>query len=82
MNYDRAISSNAFGPGVQIHQGDTVIHNHRSDALPKARRVIPFNRNEDIVYRPKIVAQLNNLLSPAEDGECCNAALWGLGGSG
>jgi hypothetical protein len=82
MSPDRTISSNAFGSGAQIHQGDTVIHNHHSDAPPNARRVIPFNRNEDIVHRPKIVAQLNKLLSPAEDGECCSAALWGLGGSG
>ncbi|KAM0520560.1 hypothetical protein ACHAPE_002955 [Trichoderma viride] len=82
MSPDHTISSNAFGSGAQIHQGDTVIHNHHSDALPKAHRVIPFNRNEDLVYRPKIVAQLNTFLSPAEDGECCNAALWGLGGSG
>ncbi|KAL6895024.1 P-loop containing nucleoside triphosphate hydrolase protein [Trichoderma evansii] len=82
MSHDRTISSNAFESGAQIHQGDTVIHNYNSDALPKARRVIPFNRNEDVVHRPKIVDQLNMLLSPAREGECCNAALWGLGGSG
>jgi hypothetical protein len=82
MSHDRIISSNVFGPGVQIHQGDTVIHNHDSSAQPKVRRVIPFGRNEDIVHRPKIVAQLNRLLSPATEGEYCSAALWGLGGSG
>jgi hypothetical protein len=82
MSYDRIISSNAFGSGARIYQGDMVIHNHHSDTLPNPRRIIPFNRNEDIVYRPTIVAQLNRLLSPAKDGECCTAALWGPGGSG
>ncbi|KAL5085359.1 hypothetical protein Trisim1_010585 [Trichoderma cf. simile WF8] len=82
MSLHRTISSNVIGPGVQIHQGDMVINNYNSSVQPKARRVIPFGRNEDFIHRPKIIAQVNRLLSPAKEGECCSAALWGLSGSG
>ncbi len=50
------------------------------DNGPAARYVIPLPRNEDIVNRAEIVAQLQTLL-PATSG-CQSAALYGLGGSG
>ncbi|KKP02375.1 hypothetical protein THAR02_05527 [Trichoderma harzianum] len=83
MSVDCSVSSNAFGPNTKIHQGDkTVIHNYSSQALHKACYVIPFPRNEDVIHRPEIVSQLDKLLSPSKEGEYCDAALWGLGGSG
>ncbi|KAL7792819.1 P-loop containing nucleoside triphosphate hydrolase protein [Trichoderma afarasin] len=83
MSVDSSVSSNAFGPNTKIHQGDkTVIHNYSSQGLHKAYYVIPFPRNEDVIHRPEIVSQLDKLLSPSKEGEYCDAALWGLGGSG
>ncbi|KAL7931735.1 hypothetical protein V8C35DRAFT_309362 [Trichoderma chlorosporum] len=76
------ISSSAFGNGTKIHQGDNIIHNYGSNASPKAYSLIPFPRNEGIVQRPAIFTQLDQLLSSSLDGEYCDAALWGLGGSG
>ncbi|KAH0523157.1 hypothetical protein TsFJ059_008201 [Trichoderma semiorbis] len=80
MSTDRNVSSNTFGPNTQIHQGD--IFNYSSNASRKAYFVVPFPPNEDIVPRPEIVTKLDELLSPSKEGRYCNAALWGLSGSG
>ena len=47
----------------------------------RAHRMLPFPRNEDVVDRPAISAELDRLL-PASSSESHSAALWGLGGSG
>lgn len=52
----------------------------RSPPVPKACRIIPFPRNEDVVHRPDLFAELETLL-PATP-EYHSAAVWGLGGSG
>ncbi|KAL6789756.1 hypothetical protein J3E68DRAFT_86040 [Trichoderma sp. SZMC 28012] len=80
MSADRNVCSNAFGPNTQIHQGDN--HYYSSNALRKAYFVVPFPPNEDIVLRPEIVTKLDELLLPSKEGRYCNAALWGLSGSG
>uniref|UniRef100_A0A0D2YHA7 Prion-inhibition and propagation HeLo domain-containing protein n=1 Tax=Fusarium oxysporum (strain Fo5176) TaxID=660025 RepID=A0A0D2YHA7_FUSOF len=51
-----------------------------SSTDPRPCRVLPFPRNEDIVLRPKLFAELDMLL-PLTPGYH-SAALWGLGGSG
>ncbi|KAL8387701.1 hypothetical protein RB595_009726 [Gaeumannomyces hyphopodioides] len=50
------------------------------EAAPKSHRVIPFDRNPDVVARSSIFAELETLLPPSPNGR--SAALWGLGGSG
>ncbi|KAL7943744.1 P-loop containing nucleoside triphosphate hydrolase protein [Trichoderma barbatum] len=82
MSAGRSVSSNSFGPNTEIRQGDTIINNYSSNASRKAYHVLPFPHNEDIIRRPEIVAQLDELLSPSKEGRYCSAALWGLSGSG
>ncbi|KAL7956927.1 P-loop containing nucleoside triphosphate hydrolase protein, partial [Trichoderma compactum] len=60
----------------------TVIHNYSPNASRKAYFVVPFPPNENIIRRPDIDAQLDELLSPSKDGHYCSAALRGLSGSG
>lgn len=43
--------------------------------------VVPFPRNEDVVYRTDACSQLEKHLPLFEDGYH-SAVLWGLGGSG
>ncbi|KAK4164409.1 hypothetical protein QBC43DRAFT_262507 [Cladorrhinum sp. PSN259] len=57
-----------------------VQHIHAETSGPEVFRVIPFDRNEDVVHRTHIFARLDDLLPPTS--ECQSAALWGLGGSG
>ena len=47
---------------------------------PPVYRLFPFPRNEDVVHRHALFAELDQLL-PAS-GASQSAALWGLGGSG
>ncbi|KAL7907024.1 hypothetical protein GGI35DRAFT_102200 [Trichoderma velutinum] len=83
MSADCNVSSNTFGPNTRIHQGDfQVIHNYSSHASRKAFFVVPFPSNEDIIRRPEIDTQLDELLLPSKEGRYCSVALWGLGGSG
>jgi hypothetical protein len=61
-----------------------ITHNHaqpKPDGYPTRLplRLIPFDRNEDVVDRD-IFSQLEALLPPSPDYQ--SAALWGLGGSG
>ncbi|KAJ9137581.1 Kinesin light chain [Pleurostoma richardsiae] len=76
----RDIQGNWFGDGSRIHQGD--IHNyhlpHRSSRI--VVRNLPFPRNEDVVIRDHIFANLDRLLPVSSPSQ--SAALWGLGGSG
>lgn len=65
------------------HGGSNNFYFNRRDtssAAPKPCRIIPFPRNEDVVYRPDLFAELEALLPSTP--EYCSAALWGLGGSG
>ncbi|KAH7010347.1 hypothetical protein EDB80DRAFT_420649 [Ilyonectria destructans] len=66
------------------HGGSNNFYFNRRDtssAAPKPCRIIPFPRNEDIVHRPDLFAELETLLPPTTP-EYHSAALWGLGGSG
>ncbi|RFU72307.1 hypothetical protein TARUN_9953 [Trichoderma arundinaceum] len=74
------ISHNQFGNNTKIHQGN--IHFHLPRLLGRAEvvRIIPYPRNEDLVYRRDLVNQLDILLPQAPG--FYSAALWGLGGSG
>ncbi|KAM6476424.1 P-loop containing nucleoside triphosphate hydrolase protein [Trichoderma sp. SZMC 28011] len=80
MCANRNISSNSFGPNAKIHQGDS--HYYSPNASRKAYFVVPFPPNENIIRRPDIDAQLDELLSSSKGGQYCSAALWGLSGSG
>ncbi|KAF4460164.1 hypothetical protein FALBO_13061 [Fusarium albosuccineum] len=55
--------------------------NFHNPSAPRPRHVIAYERNEDFVPRPDIVASLESLL-PMNSDEYHSAALWGLGGSG
>ncbi|KAL6407291.1 hypothetical protein AUP68_10121 [Ilyonectria robusta] len=66
------------------HGGSNNFYFNRRDtwsAAPKPCHIIPFPRNEDIVHRPDLFAELETLL-PSTTSEYHSAALWGLGGSG
>lgn len=75
----RSVSGNQFGDGTTIHQSN-IYHSRPHSAARAAVRIIPYPRNEDVVYRPDLVTKLNTLLPQAQ--EHYSAALWGLGGSG
>lgn len=79
----REITHSQFGDHAIINQGD--IHYYITHQQPPIRpsgpiRVIPYPRNEDVVYRQELVERLDALLPPTP--EFGTAALWGLGGSG
>lgn len=63
-----------------MNQGDLHVHLPRPPARAEAVRVIPYPRNEDLVYRQDLIDKLDRLL-PLTPG-FYSAALWGLGGSG
>ncbi|KAL2140162.1 hypothetical protein VTI28DRAFT_4211 [Corynascus sepedonium] len=54
--------------------------NQDPSVRPPVYRLFPFPRNEDVVHRHALFAELDQLL-PAS-GASQSAALWGLGGSG
>ncbi|KAI1013600.1 hypothetical protein LB504_013197 [Fusarium proliferatum] len=75
----RDVTSSKFGDNARINFGDMHYHlPHRSTR--SAVRVIPYPRNEDLVYRQDLIDKLDKLLLPAAGSR--SAALWGLGGSG
>ncbi|KAL6828664.1 P-loop containing nucleoside triphosphate hydrolase protein [Trichoderma camerunense] len=81
-SYRREIQNSQFGDNATVHQGDHTYNLHIP--LRPARsaiRVIPYPLNEDLVNRPDLMKKLNELL-PQTSRAYCNAALWGLGGSG
>ncbi|KAJ3525499.1 hypothetical protein NM208_g11615 [Fusarium decemcellulare] len=55
--------------------------NFHNPSAPRPCHVIAYERNEDFIPRPDIVARLESLL-PINSDEYHSAALWGLGGSG
>ncbi|KAF5013151.1 hypothetical protein FDECE_815 [Fusarium decemcellulare] len=55
--------------------------NFHNPSAPRPRHVIAYERNDDFIPRPDIVASLESLL-PINSDEYHSAALWGLGGSG
>ncbi|KAK4246078.1 hypothetical protein C7999DRAFT_42471 [Corynascus novoguineensis] len=62
--------------------GGTVNFNFHGDpsVRPPVYRLFPFPRNEDVVHRHALFAELDQLLPLS--GASQSAALWGLGGSG
>ncbi|KAK3305293.1 uncharacterized protein B0T15DRAFT_574665 [Chaetomium strumarium] len=93
QNGDGNRQFNNFGTGTQKNvdgnyfeaKGDQnfvtkIKHIYIESSRPKACRVIPFPRNEDVVDRTHIFGQLDALLPPASEYQ--SAALWGLGGFG
>ncbi|KAJ4114785.1 hypothetical protein NW768_011339 [Fusarium equiseti] len=86
MSVPTNISHSQFGDHTIIHQGN-VYGNvyYGTQPHPSARaevvRVIPYPRNEDLVYRRDLIDKLDKLL-PQTTSEASRAALWGLGGSG
>ncbi|KAH6608264.1 hypothetical protein Trco_004577 [Trichoderma cornu-damae] len=77
--HQRYISHSQFGNNATINQGD--IHYHLPQPpRPPGVRVIPYPRNEDVVYRQDLVNKLDTILP--RGSKFYSAALWGLGGSG
>ncbi|KAL7930217.1 P-loop containing nucleoside triphosphate hydrolase protein [Trichoderma chlorosporum] len=78
----RTLMGCQFGNNITITQGDT--HYNLPYRPPpsgeESAYVIPYPRNEDIVCRPDLVKQLDQLLP--RGSKFHSAALWGLGGSG
>ncbi|KAK3687190.1 hypothetical protein B0T22DRAFT_121957 [Podospora appendiculata] len=66
---------------IKLTQGFIVTNiKHSYAERPRACRVIPFPRNEDVINRAHIFNQLDALLPPTSEYQ--SGALWGLGGSG
>ncbi|EHK19877.1 uncharacterized protein TRIVIDRAFT_155683 [Trichoderma virens Gv29-8] len=76
----RNISNSQFGDNTSIYQGNVHLHLPHLPAHAEVVRVIPYPRNEDLVYRQDLINKLDKLL-PQTPG-FYSAALWGLGGSG
>lgn len=76
----REISNSQFGDNTNIYQGNVHLHLPHLPARAEVIRVIPYPRNEDLVYRQDLINKLDKLL-PQTPG-FYSAALWGLGGSG
>ncbi|PON20283.1 hypothetical protein TGAM01_v210834 [Trichoderma gamsii] len=76
----RKLSHSQFGDNTFMNQGDLHVHVPRPPGRAEAVRVIPYPRNEDLVYRQDLIDKLDRLL-PLTPG-FYSAALWGLGGSG
>ncbi|KAL7940503.1 Tetratricopeptide repeat domain-containing protein [Trichoderma barbatum] len=76
----RDISNSSFGDYSNVYQGNVHLHLPHLPARAEVVRVIPYPRNEDLVYRQDLINKLNKLL-PQTAG-FYSAALWGLGGSG
>ncbi|KAF5669923.1 Nephrocystin-3 [Fusarium denticulatum] len=78
----RDVSYRQFRDGNFIHQGNIQENVYFTTPQPPARaevvHVIPYPRNENIVYRRDLGDRLDKLL-PATPGSR-SAALWGLGG--
>lgn len=78
------ITDNQFRDGTRIHQGNNYTTINLNPAYRPARaaiRVIPYPRNEDLIYRSDLVERIDKLL-PHPSATSHSAALWGLGGSG
>ncbi|EHK16513.1 uncharacterized protein TRIVIDRAFT_65724 [Trichoderma virens Gv29-8] len=83
MSHPRHIGQNNFGNNTIINQGDihyNLTHGSLSPGLDRPTHVIPYPRNEDVIYRRDLVNRLNQLLP--RGSKFHSAALWGLGGSG
>lgn len=78
MGSTRTVESNTIGNNSHIHQGD-VIHNYASSSREPCI-LIPFPRNEELIYRQDLTSELDKILPLSE--EYFTAALYGLGGSG
>ncbi|KAK2030763.1 TPR-like protein [Colletotrichum zoysiae] len=81
MTFNGPLQGQSVVAGMRVSGGTANIHfHHAADRTQNAPvRVLPFSRNEDVVIRPSIFSQLDELL-PASEAR--SAALWGLGGSG
>ncbi|KAI6777809.1 uncharacterized protein J7T54_002845 [Emericellopsis cladophorae] len=78
----RNVSDSHFGDNSTVNLGDVAVHYHLPHRPARAAvRVLPYPRNEDVVYRQDIVHELDRILPPRTT-EHCSAALHGLGGSG
>lgn len=81
--HQRSLDRNSFGNHTIISQGDFHYHLTRRPPSPGVDRptyVIPYPRNEDVIYRQDLVNRLDQLLP--RGSKFHSAALWGLGGSG
>ncbi|RFU77487.1 hypothetical protein TARUN_4701 [Trichoderma arundinaceum] len=76
----RDISHSQFGDNAVLNQNNVHFHLPRPPARAGVARVIPYQPNDDLVYRRDLVEKLDELL-PVAPG-FYSAALWGLGGSG
>ncbi|KAH7184094.1 P-loop containing nucleoside triphosphate hydrolase protein [Fusarium oxysporum] len=80
----REVINSQFRDNTVIHQGNVQGNVYYSlphlPAPAEVGRVIPYPRNEDLVYRPGLIDRLDELLQQSAGSR--SAALWGLGGSG
>ncbi|KAM0263425.1 hypothetical protein ACHAQJ_001281 [Trichoderma viride] len=82
-SHQRYLGHNNFGNNTIINQGDihyNLTHGPLSNGVDRHTHVIPYPRNEDVIYRQDLVKRLDQLLP--RESKFHSAALWGLGGSG
>ncbi|KAK1989651.1 hypothetical protein LX36DRAFT_717407 [Colletotrichum falcatum] len=79
MTFNVPLQGQSVVAGMSKSGGTASIHFHHStDRSRNAPMIVlQFSRNEDLVIRPSIFSQLDELL-PASEAR--SAALWGLGG--